>query len=238
MRQALEALLDALVNVEQPELQVQHGFARDAKSEVPRLDHARMHGPDGHLEYAFAGDRAERVEIAGYPRDPLQGDVFPKRPHAIRPVIVQGHALGIGMPLGNQTEEVRHLALEPVRGRVLRRDRGKRQVGRLYRRRDVQERSLRGQRPEVMQHEIPGRRALVSGEERQKSPVEPVHDLIGDRGQCHRRGVERQLPLPRCPERRLGHAEPRGHHRDSRHHAPPQTTSTAARIRAISGTGR
>ena len=60
-RQPLEALLGALVHVEQPKLEVQHGLAGDAEPEMPGLDDAGVHGSHRHLEHALAGDRPERM---------------------------------------------------------------------------------------------------------------------------------------------------------------------------------
>ncbi len=65
-RQPLEALLDSLVNVEEPELQIQHRLAGHAKPEVSGLDDARVHRADRHLEHAFAGHRPERMPVTGH----------------------------------------------------------------------------------------------------------------------------------------------------------------------------
>src|SRR3989304_2463588 len=50
-RKPLEALLDSLVDVEQPKLQVQNGLARDTESKVTWLRGARVNGTHGGLEY-------------------------------------------------------------------------------------------------------------------------------------------------------------------------------------------
>src|SRR2546428_13479022 len=63
-RQVLEKFLGALVGVEQAQLQIKHGLARHAKEKMARLDDARVHWADRHLENAFAFDRAEFVALA------------------------------------------------------------------------------------------------------------------------------------------------------------------------------
>ncbi len=123
-RQPLEALLDALVDVEQPKLEVQDRFAGHAEPEVPGLDDAGVNGSDRHLEHALAGHGPERMEVPGDARhDAVVGKVLAERPRAVRPVVVKRDARRIRMALGHEAEEVHDLAFEPVRRRILRRDR-------------------------------------------------------------------------------------------------------------------
>ena len=71
MRAAGERLLDAAVLVAERDLEVQHLLARALEAEVPRLDDAGVHRPDGdlvdlaalHAEELAVG-RARRPSIA------------------------------------------------------------------------------------------------------------------------------------------------------------------------------
>ncbi len=106
-RQPLEALFDSLVHVEQPELQVQHRLTGHAESEMAGLDDACVHGPDGHLEHAFAGDRSKRVEIAWRRAAPAcrYREILAQRPRPIRPVVVEGDPLGFGWSSGTRPKK-------------------------------------------------------------------------------------------------------------------------------------
>ena len=97
-RQPLEALLGALVHVEQPKLQVQHGLAGDAKPEVPGLDDAGVHGPHRHLEHTFAGHGPERVEIPSTRGTTASfGKVLAERPRAVGPVVMESDTRRVRM---------------------------------------------------------------------------------------------------------------------------------------------
>ena len=81
-------------------------------------------GPDRHLEHALAGHRPERMEVPGDARhDAIVGKVLAERPRAVRPIVVKRDARRIRMALGDEAEEIHDLAFEPVRRRILRRDR-------------------------------------------------------------------------------------------------------------------
>src|SRR5437879_5255442 len=67
-RQVLEKFLGALVGVEQSQLQIKHGLARDAKEKMAWLDDARGHWTDRHLEGAILlpdviGEQAHKSRI-------------------------------------------------------------------------------------------------------------------------------------------------------------------------------
>ena len=236
--QALEALLGALVHVEQPELQVEHRFAGDAEPEMARLDDACMDGTDRHLEHALAGDRAKRMEISFDARHRgVVREIPPQGPRALRPVRVQRHALGIGMLGGGQPEEVHDLALEPVGGRVTRGDGGKDRRGRFDGRRESQKRVVARQRPDMMDAETAGGVTIVGGEHRHQTGVQPRGQRVGEARQRGGRRGGRPLSGMDLPERPAGSPEGIGQFRNRRHD-PPATTAAAARTRARSEPGR
>src|SRR2546430_1508523 len=79
-REVLEKLFGPLVNVEQPQLQVEHRLAGHAEEKVPRLDDPGMHGADRHLEDTFAFDKAEFVPLAlEWGQSGAQVKVLPQR---------------------------------------------------------------------------------------------------------------------------------------------------------------
>ena len=63
-RDILKELLGAFMRVEQPDLQVEDRLAGDAEQKMSRLDDARMHRANGHLEHTFAFHLAEFVPLA------------------------------------------------------------------------------------------------------------------------------------------------------------------------------
>ena len=167
--QRLEALLDPLVDVEQPKLKVQNRLARDTEPKVAGLDDARVDGTYGDLEHPLSRHRPEGMEFALDARHRSRArEILPERMHPLRPVVVECHAGRVRMALGRETEEVHHLALEPVRRGILRRD-GR--VGRLDgidRRHDAKESREAGERPDVVKEEPLRRAALVAREQRRK----------------------------------------------------------------------
>ena len=70
-RQPLEALLDALVDVEEPKLQVEDRLAGDAEPEVPGLDDARVDRPHREMEDALAGHGPIGAELPSHARHGL-----------------------------------------------------------------------------------------------------------------------------------------------------------------------
>ena len=122
--QPLEALLDALVHVEQPELEVEDRLSGDSESEMAGLDDAGVDRPHREVEDALARDRPIRAELPAHARHGLPVvEVLPQRPGALRPVVVQGDPVRVGMALGRRPEIVHDLALEPVGHGVPGRDR-------------------------------------------------------------------------------------------------------------------
>jgi hypothetical protein len=151
----LEALLDSLVDVEEPELQVQHRLTGHPEAKVARLDDAGMDGSYRYFEDALAGHRTKRVSRSADPCDSrVVWEVLAKRPGLVRPVVMQRDALHIGMARGNEAKEVHRLALEPVRRRVLRCNRRECGLAWIHRRHDVKERTQSRQEPDVMNEEV------------------------------------------------------------------------------------
>src|SRR5512143_700785 len=112
--QPLETLLRSLVNVEQPELEVQDRFTRDAEAKMSRLDDAGVNRSDGYLEHSLAGHRPEWMECSGDARhDAIAGKVLAERPGAIRPIVVKRDTSRIWMALGDDAEEILDLTFEP-----------------------------------------------------------------------------------------------------------------------------
>ena len=226
-RQAFEALLDALVDVEEPELQVQHRLARDAEPEMARLDHAGVHGSHRHLEHALAGDGPERVTLAGARGTGAVGrEVLSERPRAVGPVVVERDARRVGVAVGRQAEEVHDLPFEPVRRRVLRAIEGKTaQRDRLAP--TPQERLRRGSDQTWCRQNAPVRSRVVGREQRHQPRVEALADRVGQRGKRVRHRVHasssgrRSRTAPAAPERGRTAAA-------SRRHDAPQTTRVAA----------
>ena len=235
-RELLEALLDALVDVEEPELQVQHRFSGHPEAEVPRLDDAGMHGPDRHLEHPFAKHRAERVRVvARHPRDLLLvRESLPEGRESLGPVVVEGDAERIGVALGDEPEIVHDLALEPVRDRVLRGDR--RKAGRISGDAgpDANEPGRFAGGPEVMEGAAL-RGPVVGGEERRQAQPR-AGGLVGDRRKLLPLHLGGELAGPELGQ--LREAEPPPQDVAGGGHGPPSTTRTAAWTRSRSPRGR
>ena len=237
-RQPLEALLRALVHVEEAELQVEDGLAGHAEVEVARLDDAGVHRPHRHVEDALAGHRAEGVERALDPWHlPVVGEVLAQRPLPLGPVVVQADAGGVGVALGDEAERVHHLALEPVGGRVLRRDRREAGVRGVDAGRDAQEGPVARQEPDVVERVDRVPRALVGGEEGGEARAGAGHQAVRHVGERARLDVGPQLARARRAERGRREGQGLGDGLDHGVHAP-STTRTAARTRATSGPGR
>ncbi len=60
-----EQQLDALVNVAEPLLELEHLLADDREAKMPGLDDARMHRSDRNLVHAVARDAHEWIVIRG-----------------------------------------------------------------------------------------------------------------------------------------------------------------------------
>ena len=121
----LEQLLRPLVGEVETRLHVQDGLAVDAEAEVSRLDDPRVHRADRDFvdSLPFDADEGEGApvvrEIARRRR------VLAERMVVLRPEAVADQGPQVGVPLGQQAEQVADLALV-ARGRVTdRRDRGK-----------------------------------------------------------------------------------------------------------------
>jgi hypothetical protein len=226
---SLKSLLRSLVNVEQPQLEVQDRFAGDAKPKMPGLDDAGVHRADRHLEHPLTDHRSERMERSRDARhDTVVGKILAQRPRAIRPIVVERDPRRIGMTDRDEAEEIHDLALEPVRRRILRRDRRVRGRCRIDRRKDAKKRAVARQRPEVMQDETAGRNPLIAREQRHQPSIQIRDDSIGTSRQYGGVGLERQLPGPHFTHNPIGHAEGGRHRVDRRPHTPPQTTCVAA----------
>src|SRR6266508_6937606 len=118
--QPFEAFLDALVDVEKSQLEVQHRLSGHAKPKVTGLDHAGVDRPHGNLEHAFAGHGPEWMEIALDARQhSFIRKILSQRPGTVGPVVVERHARRIWMPDRYESEEVHHLSFEPVGGGIL-----------------------------------------------------------------------------------------------------------------------
>ena len=179
--QPLEALLDPLVHIEEPELKVQHRLAGDAKSKVARLDDPRMDGSDGHLEHAFTGHGSEWVIVTWYARHrSVVREVLAKRPGPIGPVVMESDTGRVRMALRNKAEEIHNLAFEPVGHRVLRGDRRIRRLSRNHGRREPQEGPEARQEPQMVQEKSPADIALVAREEGQEPSAQSTCHAIGE----------------------------------------------------------
>ena len=154
------------MDVEQPKLEVQDRFARDAEAKMSRLDDAGVNGSDRHLKHPFAGHGSKWMEVSGDARhDPIVRKVLAERPRSIRPVVVKRDTCRIRMALGDEAEEIHDLAFEPVRRRILRGDRRVGRRGRVDRRGDMEKCPMLRQRPDVMDDEAACRVALVTREQ-------------------------------------------------------------------------
>src|SRR5450755_611416 len=116
-RQLLETLFDSLVDVKHAQLQVKNGLAGNREVEMARLDDAGVNRAYGKLKHAFAQGGSIHVALSFKGRQHrVNGEVFTQRMN-VRPVVVQGNAAGIRMPLGHQPEPILNLAFLPVQRR-------------------------------------------------------------------------------------------------------------------------
>ena len=123
-REPLESFLRSLVDVEQPKLEVQDGLAGHAEPEMPWLDDPGVNGSDRHLEHTLAGHGPKRMGRTMDARhDAIIRKVLAERPRAVRPIVMQRDTCWIRMALRNEAEQIHDLTFEPVRRRILRRDR-------------------------------------------------------------------------------------------------------------------
>jgi hypothetical protein len=108
---ALERSLHASMLVPERDLEMDHALAVALETEMPRLDHARVHGPDPYLVDLLTLD----LEEVGDPRN--QRITLPPVPgittRPVRPVV--SDRFEPRMPLGAHTPLLRDLAFEKVR---------------------------------------------------------------------------------------------------------------------------
>ena len=106
------------MRVEQARVEVEHGFADRSEAEVARLNDAGVDRADRYLKDALAfGDEVRKL-IGGFNRNaPRSVESLAEREDARRPPVVNHERAGIGMPDGDDPEEIPHLALVPVCGR-------------------------------------------------------------------------------------------------------------------------
>src|SRR6185369_6962037 len=103
----LETLLDPLVGVAEPLLQIEDILAHGLKTEMPRLDDPGMHRPDLDLVDPLSF-RPDPLVLPGNPRHPLTGSKgFPEGPGVRRPILVldPGTQIGMDMPGRQETEQ-------------------------------------------------------------------------------------------------------------------------------------
>ena len=207
-RQPFEALLDALMHVEEPELKVQHRLTGDAKSKVAGLDDPRVDGSDGHLEHAFTGHGSERVKITWHARHHgVVREVLAKRPGPIGPVVMEGDTRRVRMALRNKAEEIHDLAFEPVGHRILRGDRRIRRFSRKHGRREPQEGPEARQEPQMVQEKSPADIALVAREEGEEPSAQTNGDAVGEVRQRGRGRLEQKLAGPGLTNGPLRHSQ-------------------------------
>jgi hypothetical protein len=227
-----------LVRVEEAELQIEDGLAGHAEVEVAGLDDAGVDRPHRHVEDPLAGHRAEGVERAGGPRHlPVVEEVLAQCPLPLGPVVVKADPGGVGVTLGDEAERVHHLALEPVGGGVLRRDRREVRVRGVDTGRDAQERPVARQEPDVVERVDRVPRALVGGEEGGEPRAGAGHQAVRHFAKRARLDVGPQLARARRADGGRREGQGLGDGLDHGVHAP-STTRTAARTRATSGPGR
>ena len=132
-REPLHPLLQPAMRVEQARVEIEHGLADRREAEVTRFDDAGVDRADRDLEDALAfGDEVRKL-IGGLDRDPPRPvESLAEREDALWPPVVDHERAGIGMPDGDDPEEVLHLALVPVCGRDCRRQRGHLRVRRIH----------------------------------------------------------------------------------------------------------
>src|SRR4030095_9566021 len=140
-RQSLEALLGALMHVEEPELKVQHRLTGNAKPKVAGLDNSCVHGSHGYLEHAFTGYGPERVKIPCHAwHDGVAREVLAKGPEPLGPIVMESDAHRVRMTFWHESEQVHDFTFKPVRHWIFRRDRGVRRCTRKYWGHDLEER--------------------------------------------------------------------------------------------------
>ncbi len=115
-RQLFKTFLDALVDVEHAQLQIEDRLAGHGEAEVSGLDDAGVDGSNGNLKDSFTESGPVDVALAFKLRKyGVDREIFAQRVH-VRPVIVQRDAARIGVPLRDQAEPILDLALLPVGG--------------------------------------------------------------------------------------------------------------------------
>src|SRR5262249_21952052 len=111
-------LLETAVRVEQPRVEVEHGVADGAEPEVTWLDDPGMDGANRDLEHALSLDDEVGKLLGGLARGDLRAiERLSQRVVSRRPSIVQDERARIGVPGGDDAEQVARLALVPVCGR-------------------------------------------------------------------------------------------------------------------------
>ena len=111
----LEKLLSALVSVVETGAHVDDGLADDGEAEMPRLDDARVHGPDGNLVDALAAHFHERKGPPVIGKLTREG-VLPQREEIGGPEAVAHERTRVGVAHRSDAEEVVDLLLEERSG--------------------------------------------------------------------------------------------------------------------------
>src|SRR4030095_2414950 len=109
---AFEELLHSLVDVPEPGLEFEDGFADDREAEVPGLDEAGVYWSDRNLVYTWSLDREEREGFGGVGERGRGPGVSPQRVPPARPVRVPHEAAGQRVVFGHDAEQVVQLAFE------------------------------------------------------------------------------------------------------------------------------
>ncbi len=108
---------DPLVDEPQPGLHPQDGLPHHPEAEMPGLDEPGVHRSDRDLVHTGAFDRDERERSGvGDHRGDVARSVAHRMP-ALRPVLMEHQAPGLGVVDGLDPEEVGKLALEPGGGK-------------------------------------------------------------------------------------------------------------------------
>ena len=234
-RQPLEALLGALVHVEEPQLEIENRLTGDAEPEMAWLDDARVDRPHREMEDALAGHRTIGPELPSHARHGLPlVEVLPQRPSALRPIVVEGDPILIRVSVGRQAEIVHDFPLEPVGDRVLGRDRWKARSAGRDRRPYAHECGRLGRGPLVMDREaLP--RPLVRAEEGGEAKTCRSR-AVGNNRELGKIDLGDELPRSHLGERI--ESQPYPQHVAGGAHCPPSTTRTAAWIRSRRSGGR
>ncbi len=111
----LEELLRALVGVVEARAHVDDGLADDGEAEMPRLDDARVYGPDGDLVDALAAHFHERKGPPVIGKLPRPG-VLPQGEEVGGPEAVAHERTRVGVAHRGDAEEVVDLLLEERSG--------------------------------------------------------------------------------------------------------------------------